>query len=220
MLAVNNTLETFDIEPPKERLCFDSLPWKKAAQTKGPKGVLVETAQVKGFELRAIRAQSTYDASMWQLRARIMDMSNFPKWVEGVLRAEVIRRNAKHIQACYSEYHAPWPVKNRDGVVVQHAKRVDDNTIQIHLHAQSNLLEERKGIVRVDYLDGCWTLTDLGNGKTKLVYQVHSDPNGNIPDWVVNSRIAEAPTNTLSKLHQADFGIYSPEHLEVDLAFA
>ena len=144
-----------------------------------------------------------------------MDMENFHRWATGTVQAKVVHKPAEHIQACYCEYKAPWPVKNRDGVVVQHALRFSENAIGIRLHALNGVVAEQKGMVRVDYLRGLWHLEDLGSGQAKLTYQVHSDPNGNIPDWVVNSMITDAPTNTLRNLHKSDFSLYSNQPLEL-----
>lgn len=201
-------------------LKFDDLKWKKVSETKGDKGVVVEAAEVEGFELRAIRATSTYNVTAEQLRARIMDMDNFTKWVNSAVKAEVIHQIADNIQAVYCEHHAPWPVKNRDGVIIQHAVRLDENTICVNLYANNDLAKEKKDLVRVEYVQGAWILEDIGDGKTKLTYQVHSDPNGNIPDWLVNSKISEAPTSTLTNLHKVDFSIYPAENNALDLSIS
>lgn len=192
---------------------FDSLIWKHASQTKGDKGVAVEVAEVKGYELKAFRAVSTFDASIAQLRAVIMDMKNFIDWADGTKAAEVIKQISDNSQACYCEHNAPWPVKNRDGVIVQSVERISDGTVCIHLRSDNELVPIKKGLVRVQYLRGTWILNDIGAGKTKVTYQVHSDPGGNIPDWLVNTMITEAPTTTLANLHKVNFNRYSEEQL-------
>ena len=199
---------------------FDDLNWKKESQTEGDKGVAVELAHVKGFELRAIRATSIYDVTAEQLRARIMDMDNFTKWVNSAVKAEVVNKIADNIQAIYCEHRAPWPVKNRDGVIIQHAVRLNENTICINLYANNDLAKEKKGLVRVEYVQGAWILEDIGGGKTKLTYQIHSDPNGNVPYWVINSKMSEGPTSTLTNLHKVDFSIYPPENPDLDLSIS
>lgn len=202
----------------KNALKFDDLKWKQASKTEGDNSVVVEVADVKGFDLKAIRATSTYDVTAEQLRARIMDMDNFTQWVNSAVKAEVIHKIADNIQAVYCEHHAPWPVKNRDGVIIQHAVRLDENTICVNLYANNDLAKEKKGLVRIEYIQGAWILEDIAGGKTKLTYQVHSDPNGNIPDWLINSMISEAPTSTLTNLHNVDFSIYPPENQGLDLS--
>lgn len=196
-----------------DSLDFNNLTWKNASQTKGEKGVRVDVADVKGFDLKAIRASSTYKASIAQLRARIMDMENFHTWVTGAISSTVVKIMEDNAQACHCEYSAPWPLKNRDGVVVQQLVRIDENTVGIRLRANSTLIKEKRGVVRIEYLQGIWILQDIGDGKTELTYQLHSDPNGNIPDMLVNRMITEAPTNTLTNLHNVDFSIYSSEQL-------
>lgn len=196
-------------------LRFEDLAWKKAAQTNGHQAILVETAEVDGFVLKAIRATSTYRATIQQLRACIMDMDNFPKWVKSAVKAEVVERYEPAMQACYCEYHTPWPLKNRDGVVVQKAERINENKIIISLNARRNLVPKKKNLIRVEYLQGAWVLETLDEGVSKLTYHVHSDPNGGIPDWVINSKIAETPIGTLTNLHGQNFSRYGQEQLTV-----
>lgn len=198
----NTDLETTNLR------FFKNLDWKKASQTKGKKGVLVEVAHVPGYELKAFRAFSTYDASVNQLRALIMDMDNITRWSHGTGKAKVISKIDEQTQACYCEHHVPWPVSNRDGVLIQRAVKLDENTTIINLESNNELMEEKKGFVRIEYLQGTWIMENVGAGKTKLTYQVHSDPKGNIPDWLVNSMITEAPTSTLAKIHKMDFSRY------------
>ena len=219
--SVENTtpvMNTIEVASTSARLDFDSLNWRMASQTKGEKGVLVAVADVEGYDLKAFRAVSTYEASVEQLRARIMDMDNFTKWVDGAVKASVINRIDENTQACYYENYAPWPVKNRDGVIVQHVVRIDEKTVSINIHANNELAEKKKGLVRVDYLQGSWVLQDIGSGKTKLTYQAHLDPNGNLPDWLINSMITDAPTATLKNLHNVDFSIYTPKQLELHVS--
>ena len=137
-------------------LKFDDVKWKQVSKTEGDKGVVVEVADVKGFDLKAIRATSTYDVTAEQLRARIMDMDNFTTWVNSAVKAEVIHKIAENIQAVYCEHYAPWPVKNRDGVIIQHAVRLDENTICVNLYANNDLAKEKKGWVRIEYIQGAW----------------------------------------------------------------
>lgn len=190
------------------QLAFEQLRWKKAAQTKDERAILVETADVDGFVLKALRASSVFNASIEQLRACIMDMDNFTNWVNSAVRAEVIERYEPLAQACYCEYHTPWPLKNRDGVVVQQAEHLDDNTIKINLNAKTGLVDKKNNLVRVEYLQGAWLLEALKPGVSQLTYCIHSDPNGRIPDWVINSKLTETPISTLTNLHQQDFSRY------------
>lgn len=191
-----------------ESSLFDNLIWKPASKTKGDKGVVVEVADVSGFELNAFRAVSTFEATVAQLCAAIMDMTRFAEWADGTKTAEVVKRFSDNHQACYCVHHAPWPVKNRDGVIEQQIMRLNEETVCIHLRSNNNLVPVKKGLVRVEYLRGTWVLTDRGDGKTRVTYQVHSDPGGNIPDWLVNTMITEAPTATLANLHKVDMGRY------------
>ena len=207
---------TFEVR--EKTLDFDSLEWKKVSTTKKDgKSIVVETAHVDGFVLKAFRATSTYNATSAQMKAAIFDMENFTSWMDGAVKASIIHKVDEYTQSTYYENAAPWPVKNRDGVIIQHLVRIDENTISVQFHANKDLIEEKKGLVRIDYMEGDWILQDLANGTTKLTYQAHLDPNGAVPEWVINLMITGAPTKTMKNLHDFDYSIYSSQMLSPEL---
>jgi len=62
--------------------------------------------------------------------------------------------------------------------------------------------ESQPGMVRIEDNAGGWTLTPLGDGRTEVVYQAHTDPGGNIPAWMVNSLTARALPETFAHLRK------------------
>ena len=197
-----------NINAPTNLIDFERLGWKSISCTKGEKGVSVETAHVKGSDIKAFRAISTYNISIDKMKNAIFDMDHFAEWMSGAVRASLIEKYDNDFQATYYENHAPWPVKNRDGVIIQKALRTNAKTIRICIRSNNTLIRKMKGLVRVEHLDGAWILQDIGDNRTKLTYQVHLEPNGSVPDWLINSMITDAPTNTLSNLHEIDYSIY------------
>tara|TARA_Y100001954_G_C15756601_1_gene576692 strand:+ start:536 stop:1390 length:855 start_codon:yes stop_codon:yes gene_type:complete len=81
-------------------------------------------------------------------------------------------------------------------------------TIKVHFKKASNdtaLKPKRKGIVRIPKLEGFWDLKAIevkGKHKTKITYQVTSNPGGVIPIWLVNLANKELPYRTLNKLRR------------------
>jgi len=218
-IAVESAMETVTFKIRSKKINFDSLTWKKSSGTqKDGKSIVVETAKVEGFDIKAFRATSIYDATSGQMKAAIFDMPHFTEWMDGAVVATLIHQVDEYTQATYYENAAPFPVKHRDGVVIQHVVRLDENTISIQIHENNELIGEKKGLVRVTHMEGDWILQDLEDGKTKLTYQAHLDPNGAVPDWVINMIITGAPTNTMKNLHDVDYSIYSSERLNPELA--
>jgi len=57
-----------------------------------------------------------------------------------------------------------------------------------------------KGYVRMTYLKGFYEFTPKPNGYVHITYQVHSDPGGYVPSYIVNAFVYDAPYYTLLNL--------------------
>jgi len=59
------------------------------------------------------------------------------------------------------------------------------------------------GVVRIPSLRGHWTLSPLNGGHaTQAEYQVHADPGGSLPGWIVNMVSKEIPFQTIASLRE------------------
>ena len=195
---------------------FETLDWNLAKKSKN---LTVEVAEVEGSNIKAFKAISTYDTSVENLVSAITDMPNFASWMDGAEEASVIKKIDANTQACYFQNNVPWPFENRDGVIVQSVDRSGATIVTINLSLDNALAPEREGVVRMSELDGAWILENVGENKTKLTYQMHLDPTGEIPQWVVNTMLTGTPKATLKNLHKFDFSRYGgvqPELLMVN----
>lgn len=61
-------------------------------------------------------------------------------------------------------------------------------------------LPEVDGYVRVSRIDGFWEFAPKEGGEVEVTYQVHTEPGGNVPSWLANKFVVEAPYNTLRQL--------------------
>lgn len=193
---------------------FQNLDWKEKVTENN---LTISTAEVPGYQIKAFKAVSTYEASMAQMVAVITDMTHFTDWMEGALEAHVIKRFNNKSQACYYVNDIPFPLKERDGVIVQTIRHIDDKNISIDLTPQNELAEERKKYTRVNHFLGNWILKEVDEGKVELTYQIHLDPAGMIPDWVVNLMITNTPKKTLKKLHEVDLSRYGKDELNFEV---
>ena len=59
----------------------------------------------------------------------------------------------------------------------------------------------QKGVVRMPFLRGHWILWPSSDGTTTRVeYQVHANPGGSLPDWLVNYVSRDLPYKTIEGL--------------------
>ena len=60
----------------------------------------------------------------------------------------------------------------------------------------------RDGVVRVTALRGFYRLTALDGGRTRVVYQVYSDPGGSLPRWLARKATEKIPAETITTLRR------------------
>jgi hypothetical protein len=103
----------------------------------------------------------------------------------------------------YTVIHAPWPVSDRD--TVTYSKIVQDpksKIVTIYLKGVPGQYPVQSGKVRVPSLKGFWQFIPNKNGYTTVVYQLHSEPGGSLPDALANSTVVDIPYNTLLNMHK------------------
>jgi hypothetical protein len=102
----------------------------------------------------------------------------------------------------YQRLDAPWPVADRD-LVVRGSFRVDEDRHQVvssFKSVTSTRMPPRDGVVRVTELKGFYQLTALDGGRTRVVYQVYSDPGGSLPRWLARKAAEKIPAETITTL--------------------
>ncbi|PCJ41251.1 MAG: hypothetical protein COA99_09045 [Moraxellaceae bacterium] len=185
---------------------FDKLDWKLG---KALKNMIIKVAKVEGSNFKAFNAVSTYDVAIEEMVAAITDFKKFTTWLEGAEEVTVIKKIDQHSTACYLVHHVPWPYRNRDAVFVQTVERMSELKVIIKVNLLNSLVPEKEGLVRMTHLEGIWTLENVSDNKTKVTYQMHIDPAGEVPHSLVNLMLTGIPKNTLNKLHKVDFRKYS-----------
>lgn len=56
------------------------------------------------------------------------------------------------------------------------------------------------GQIRVTRLQGVWTMIPKGERETEVSYEMQADPAGEIPAWLANRFVIDAPMITLKTL--------------------
>ncbi|MNF14250.1 hypothetical protein D3C80_2163940 [compost metagenome] len=55
-------------------------------------------------------------------------------------------------------------------------------------------------MIRVRRLQGEWIMRPLGERETEVTYQLQADPAGDVPGWLANRFVVDAPMVTLRTL--------------------
>ncbi|GGU55330.1 hypothetical protein GCM10009504_10490 [Pseudomonas laurentiana] len=94
----------------------------------------------------------------------------------------------------------PWPANPRDIVLKVHTERTDDGAVIRHLSAVPGMVPGVPGQTRVRQLSGIWKMVPKRDNETEVTYQLQADPAGDIPSWLANQFVIDAPMITLKTL--------------------
>lgn len=167
-------------------------------------GIVVSTRKVEGSAIAESRAVVQLSGvTLAQVVEVIRDVPHQSAWVDSVDESRILTTLSPDERINYTLSKAPWPVADRDAVV--HSKVSHDpasGAVYIESHAEPDYIPEKKGIVRVRKVDSSWRITPQADGHIEVTYQVHSEPGGHLPAWLINSVVYEQPFKTLRNLRE------------------
>jgi hypothetical protein len=173
------------------------------ALEKDENGVKVYTRKIEGSSLKEFKGVTAIKTSLTSLVALMDDTEALPRWLHNCGAARLVQMINERERITYTTVKAPWPVADRDTVtyskIVQDAK---SKIITIYLKGMPDRYPVQSGKVRVPSLKGFWQFIPNKNGYVTVIYQLHSEPGGAIPDALANSTVTDIPYYTLLNMHK------------------
>lgn len=167
---------------------------------KNKNGIEVYTRKIKNSGLIEFRATVTLNASFRNVRRVIDDVESYPVWIENLKKSRTIKKISGVERVDYYEIQAPWPFKNRDMVMQVKSIVKNNNIAHIGLMNSPDYVSAKQNIIRIREAKGLWHIFSIEKNKTRVTYQLYSDPGGYIPTWVVNLLIVHGPYTSLLNL--------------------
>lgn len=163
-------------------------------------GIRVFTQPTEDSDFETFRAITNINAQPDEIMEVLLDLEKVPEWIPDITHSRLLEGKRKGKGIVYVQYNLPWPISDRD-VVFEHQFKRDADTLWLCSEIERGYLNKKEEYTRVESLKGFWKLVDLGNS-TLATYQLHSDPGGKLPAWLVNWKITEAPYKTLRNLRK------------------
>lgn len=132
------------------------------------------------------------------------DIAAYPKWMSDCIEAQLLE-SSDNRQIIYIAQHVPWPVTDRDVIVLA---VIDDNweqgkqTIVIQSIADYPGFTPVKDRIRMDKMTGKWELEYVDREHTRVTYTVFSEPGGFIPAAIANTSVKNVPSISLEFLKE------------------
>ncbi len=177
---------------------------------KDKNGIRIYNRSVEGSSFNPYRGVMVVESNLSALTALVADAENYPNWVDTCRTGKTLRKIDDAKSIIYTVNEAPWPVSDRDSIVeTVIVQNPETKVVHIHLEGLPDYLPRKEGFVRVEKVEGFWRFTPMENDQVEVVYQVHTEPGGKLPSWLINSLILNQPYRTLEKMREI---VQKPEY--------
>jgi hypothetical protein len=159
---------------------------------------LHDNSKVKEF-----KAVTTVKASVENILNIVLDASNYPKWMDNVTEAALLKKEGRNKYIIYSRVKIPWPFNDRDQITETVVERDSvSGSVICKVEILPDLKNKDKNVVRITVGNGYWLLEPLSGGVTGVTYSFYADPGGNLPAGIINMFIEDSPYKTLLGLKE------------------
>jgi ribosome-associated toxin RatA of RatAB toxin-antitoxin module len=188
-------------------LCISTLtlaevgPWGLEAHNKD-NDIQVFTRVVENSPLKEFKGVTHIKADVASFVALLLDFEMATSWLHNVIEFKVMDAPSDTESVIYTVNKTPWPITNRD-VYIRTAMSADKlGAVTLSFTAESNSAEKNKDYIHMPELVGTWIFTPMEEGMVEVTYQVHANPGGSLPNWMVNAIVIETPLKTLLNLRK------------------
>ncbi|AOY88570.1 lipid-binding protein [Marinobacter salinus] len=169
---------------------------------KEEENIRVYTIDQDQSSFKAFKAVALLDVPIGNLMAVMVNPRSCVEWVYNCTESYAFGKGSFHDRYAYSVNDMPWPVTDRDYVL--RIRTYGDETsgeIIMDLNATPNQRAENDNRVRVDRSDTLYRFIPEGD-QTRMIWVQHTDPNGALPGWLVNSLLVDIPVRSLQALEK------------------
>jgi hypothetical protein len=154
-------------------------------------------------KLLEVRAQTAANSTAAAFLHLLEDTANIKTWAANTEKAKLLGQPDANTHIVHTYFTAIWPVSKRD-MVTQSVWQQDAGsgvlTMQVSDAGQHYPLA--KGYVRMQSVQGLWTLTPQADGVLLIQYQGQADPGGKLPRFIADKVALKATFTTFSRLPQ------------------
>ncbi len=162
-------------------------------------GVKIYVRNVPDKNFKEFKGVVSIKAPLNSIFNYVKNAGNAPLWVDGVSYAKILKSSGNEYYS-YEQIDMPTPFQKRDLVVKNTIKRLNDREIKIILRSVPDYYPQNNDFIRIQETYGFWLFKQTDDKTTEVVYQIYSDPAGNLPAWLVNKFITTKPYQTLLNL--------------------
>lgn len=164
-------------------------------------GVSVSRMSVEGTSVLAFRGEVVADVHIGRIMQVFLDPDQRQHWVDRYEAHETLERTDT-TELYWIRFDLPFPVSDRDYLL--RARAEIDEDAGVFIARIRSVVDRRKPEQRCCVRAETETFYRFeavpGREQTRLIVEVHTDPQGLIPNWLVNRIQRDWPSTTLSNL--------------------
>lgn len=179
----------------------DDAGWREVASEDG---IVVTSRPSEHSPLPVFRGVGVVEAPLLEVLAVVTDAERHHEWIFACSASALLEQTSERTGIVYNRTATPWPVPDRDVVLDSRIEVIDgEREVRVRFSATEHAQRPpEEGVVRMTYLHGHYHLWAEGPGRTRVEYQVDSDPGGRLPTWLATRGTRDMPLETLRDLRQ------------------
>lgn len=167
-------------------------------------GVRVYRREVPGSSLLAFKGDGIVNAPIAKVATVIFDTTRAHEWIEDLESSKIIRWVSKNEFVEYDHIGTPFILKDRDFLSLVSMKLdPEQGKISFHYRSTEDPAVPPTKYIRGELMGTNFVLTSVDGGKgTHIHGEIHADPKGSVPKWLVNHFQKNWPVITLKNLRR------------------
>jgi hypothetical protein len=152
-------------------------------------GITTYRRAVPGSPVVAIRGDGIVEAPILRVASVVLDTARLHEWTDSLALARRIRISSWTEFVEYDQIRTPFILKDRDFVVHTSLELLpEQKQIVLRMRSVTDPLAPATGRrVRGELMQSRYVLSGLDRGRrTRMIAEVHADPKGAVPKWIVN----------------------------------
>jgi len=129
----------------------------------------------------------------------LADVPLYADWVYKCEQSEHLATTSENEFYYYITLNFPFPMMDRD-LAVHSIHHIDSLGIyRSHSTASLEYTSRDEDYIHITHFESTWIVTPQPSGELLIDYQAFSDPEGDIPVWLINLAIDQGPFHTMQR---------------------
>lgn len=175
-------------------------------------GIQVYLKSIWADDIKTFRGIIHIKSSVDSLLAVILDIDACSDWVHHCKKPLLLSKISFSECYHYQVHQLPFPAQNREFILHSKVTRSPKTgSVSIHIKAVPELCQDntiqcslipKTSYIRVKHSHGLYLLEPVDNNNTRVTWTQHTNPEGNLPTWLINSLVKKVPFRTLQGLRK------------------